>query len=127
MIELKLNWFDGEEEEEAAEPINVPDIPGVGGVLTAWVETLEDESVVLRATFKEVLTALNKGWIVATFDGAGKCAIITEASVDETGDDPVYVIKDSAGAEYNGDSEDEQPVLQAADNDGEQGGGGEPA
>lgn len=125
MIELKLNWFD--DEEETVEPINVPDIPGVGGVLTAFVETLEDESVVLRATFKEVSLAVNKGWIVAIFDGAGKCSIVTEASVDDSGEVLLYVIKDSAGAEYAATSPDVQPELQAAEDDEEQGGGGESA
>lgn len=131
MIDLKLRWFADDDPADdtpgddtpaddtpAADPVDVPDVPGVGGVLTAWLETLGDTSVVLRATYKEVRSSLDHGWIVGLFDGAGKCTFVTEASVDETGDTPVYVVKDAAGNEYDASSEDGQPVLQSVIDNG---------
>lgn len=117
MIELKLNWFTDDEPADdtpAADPVEVPDTPGVGGILTAWKEVV-DSSTILRATYTEVLNALNHGWVVAIFDGAGKCAIVTEASIDDSGDTDVYVIKDSASNEFDASSADVQPTLKSVE------------
>jgi len=113
MIELKLNWFTDDEsaEEEAAEEetvIDVPDVPGIGGVLTVWKETLADESVVLRATYNEVADALSHGWVVAIFDGAGTCALVTEASES----DGTYTVTDGTNS-YT--SEDPNAQMEAAE------------
>ena len=112
MIELKLNWFaDEEAEEEAAEEtetIDVPDVPGIGGVLTVWKETLEDSSVVLRATYNEVADALSHGWVVAIFDGQGVCSIVSEASES----DGTYTVT-SGSASYT--SSDPNAQMEAAE------------
>lgn len=119
MIDLKLNWFfpdeDPAEEEAAAEEtetVDVPNTPGIGGVLTAWVETLEDESVLLRATFKEVSDALASGWIVAVFDGKGTMTYVSSA----TESDGTYTVLLASGDSYT--SEDPNAQMVQAESDG---------
>lgn len=125
MIELNLRWF--EDEEPETETPDVPNIPGVGGVLTVWQEEDENEDVWLRATFREILDALNSGWLVGVFDGNGTCGFAVHAYIDETGEDPVYTVQTTDGAAYTAASEDEQLKLYSAIDGGSDGGsdGGE--
>lgn len=45
--------------------IDVPDIPGVGGVLSVYVEYDESKGEkFLRATWREIAAAMKRGWIV---------------------------------------------------------------
>jgi hypothetical protein len=117
MIELNLRWF--EDEEPEVETPDVPNIPGVGGVLTVWKEVDENEDVWLRATFKEIQDAVNSGWIVGVFDGMGACDLVVAAALDETGDDPIYGVETLTGATFTAASEDEQLKLNSEIDDGD--------
>lgn len=73
-----------------SETVNVPDVPGIGGVLSVY---LEDGA--LGALWSEINQALNDGWIVCVFSvqpGKYTAEFVDSASVDESGEDPVYTI-----------------------------------
>lgn len=112
MIDIKLNWFlDDEPEEESEEEaavVDVPDVPGIGGVLTVWAEN-EGGDTVLHATFKEISDALMNGWVVAVFDGQGSMTYVTEA--EESGG--TYTVTTTNGY-FEADSPDVQMSKEVA-------------
>jgi len=96
-----------------ADTINVPDKPGVGGVLSVYVE-----DGALGATWAEINQALNDGWIVCAFEIAAddfKATIVTEATVDESGEDPVYEIT-VGNTTYETTDPKKKPEVQEASN-----------
>lgn len=57
--------------------IDAPDIPGIGGVLSVYLEETDEGEKVLRASWREIDRALRRGWIVGVFE-------VTEESVKMT-------------------------------------------
>lgn len=121
MIDLKLNWFaqDGPVPEVPEDP-DVPDIPGIGGVLSVYGEYVDDTAT-LRASWKEIKRALDKGWVVplitrTTFETFSEL-------IDGAGYDGTFYYVTSGEVTYR--TEDPDGILTKVDQGGDDSGGGD--